>query len=465
MTSPDRLPRRDDLPPRGAVVHLLGAAGAGMRGLATVLSASGWTLTGSDRDASAARELEALGVRVRPESDLEAVRRAALVIHSSALPADHPALVAARESGVPVWKRARALGALVNDRRLVAVAGTHGKTTVTAMLSGILETAGRDPLALVGGLVAPWGSNARAGRGPEAIVEADEYDRSFLVLDPSLAIVTSVEPEHLECYGDEEALREAFALFAGRAAARDGLLVCSDDPGALDTGSRVGGARTYGLAPGADYRVEVVDVAAGAQRCRLTGPGVRFGFELGVPGAHNAQNAAAALAAALLLGLEPDQAAAPLAGFHGVSRRLQLLGRRGGVVVVDDYAHHPTEVRASIEALRSAWPGSRVVVVFQPHLYSRTEAMAARFGAALALADLALVLPVYGARERPIPGVDASLVARDAPEHVRVAAADEAERLTREASGDVVVAFMGAGDVTILARRAAGALVGDALGV
>jgi UDP-N-acetylmuramate--alanine ligase len=460
----ERLPGRRDLPPQGAAIHLLGAAGAGMRGIARVLADGGWTVSASDRDAAAAAELAALGVRVAPESDLAPVRAASLVVYSSALAPDHPALEAAASAGVPTWKRARALGALVNDRRLVAVAGTHGKTTVSAMLALTLEAAGRDPLAFVGGRVPAWDGNARPGRGREAVVEADEYDRSFLELDPSLAVVTSVEPEHVESYGDEEGLRDAFARFAERAAGRDGLLACVDDAGARDTGRRVGASLGYGLGAAADYRVEVVATASDGQTCRLAGPDGSFAFELGVPGDHNAQNAAGALAAALRLGVDPRTAAEALREFRGVARRLQLLARRRDVVVIDDYAHHPTEVRASIAALRRAWPGARLVVVFQPHLFSRTRAMATEFGRALADADVALVLPVYPAREEPIPGVDASLVVASAPGHVRLGSTEEAVRVPVESPGDTVVAFMGAGDVTAVASRAARELVGDALG-
>jgi UDP-N-acetylmuramate--alanine ligase len=435
-----------------------------MRGLARVLADGGWTVTGSDRDTAAAAELASLGVRVHAESDLAPVREAALVIHSSALSPDHPALRAAAAAGVPACKRARALGALVNEARLVAVAGTHGKTTVSAMLGLALEAAGRDPLVFVGGHVAAWGGNARPGRGREAVVEADEYDRSFLELDPSLALVTSVEPEHLECYGGEEELREAFARFARRAASRDGALVCLDDAGARDTARRLGDCAGYGFAPDADYRVEVVATGPGGQSCRLATPDGSFAFELGAPGDHNAQNAAGALAAALRLGVEPAAAAAPLRDFRGVARRLQVLARRGNVLVVDDYAHHPTEVRASIAALRKSWPEARLVVVFQPHLFSRTRAMASAFGRELTGADLALVLPVFAAREEPIPGVDADLVVASAPGHVRTGTAEEAARIAVESGGETVVAFMGAGDVTALARRVARELAGDALG-
>ncbi|MDT8435494.1 MAG: UDP-N-acetylmuramate--L-alanine ligase [Gemmatimonadota bacterium] len=463
MADAGGLARLADLPPRGSSVHLLGAAGAGMRALGQVLVHEGWSVSGSDRDSRAAAELADLGIRVVPEADTSPVRASRLVVHSSALPPGHPALRAAAAAGVPVWKRARALGALVNDRRLVGVAGTHGKTTVTAMLAVVLEAAGRDPLALVGGEVPEWGSHARPGRG-EAVVEADEYDRSFLELDPALAVVTSLEAEHLECYDGEDGLREAFVRFANRAVSRDGVLLCADDPGARALAARIGPARLYGFAEDAEYRVEAQPAAAGRMRGVLVTPEGRVELELEVPGRHNLQNAAAAAAAALRLGVVPRDAARALARFRGVRRRLQVLHRGGGLTIVDDYAHHPTEVRASIAALRTAHPGARLVVAFQPHLYSRTAALAPEFGRALAGADLALVLPVYGAREAPLPGVDAALVAREAPPHVREGNAGEALATARDAGGELVLAFMGAGDVTEVARLAAREAGGDALG-
>ena len=461
----DRLPRLSDLPDAGSRVHLLGAAGAGMRALAAVLIDGGWEVSGSDRDTEAVQSLSAFGLTPMSETDALAATSADVVIRSSAVPGDHPAVSAAREAGIPILKRAVAVGSLVNERRLAAVAGTHGKTTVTTMLGLALEAAGRDPLVLVGGHVSEWGGNARIGRGPEAVVEADEYDRSFLQLDPSLAVVTSVEPEHLECYGGETELRSAFRTFAAPAVDRAGVLLCADDEGALELGARIGSCLSYGFSESADYRVEVVAAASDGQHCRVKGPGLDLSFDVAAPGAHNAQNAAAALVAAIRLGAEEDSLGGCLRRFRGVDRRLQVLGSRDGVVIVDDYAHHPTEVRASISALRSAWPGARLIVAFQPHLFSRTEAMAVEFGQELSAADQALVLPVYPAREEPIDGVDAGLVVRRAPGHVRQGSMNEAVDLVSVARGETVIVFMGAGDVTDAAHRAAGELTGDALGV
>jgi UDP-N-acetylmuramate--alanine ligase len=459
-----RIARSADLPLAGSV-FLLGIAGAGMRALALALLDRGCAVAGSDRDAAAAADLAERGIRLQPESNVEAIAAADLVIYSSALADDHPALAAARAAGVPTMKRARALGALVNDHRLAAVAGTHGKTTVTTMLALATEAAAMDPLALAGGRVAAWDANCRLGAGDLAVVEADEYDRSFLELDPDLAIVTSMEAEHLDIYGDAAALEEAFGEFVGRA---EQVLLCADDPGAgrLDRYVREDAeVRTYGFASAAAYRLEVVDADRGGQSCRLHAAGATIPFRLGAPGAHNAQNAAAALAAATWLGAAPTPLATALEDFRGADRRLQVLHESADLVIVDDYAHHPTEVRAGIEALRSAWPGRHLVVVFQPHLYSRTRDQAAGFADALARADRGLVLPIYPARETPIPGVTRDLVLSAGRRGLEALEPENAVELVA-ADRPTVLAFMGAGDVTTLAHQAARAAAGhpDALG-
>jgi UDP-N-acetylmuramate--alanine ligase len=473
MTEP-RLARLSDLPGDPGRVFLLGVAGAGMRALAVALQDRGWTVAGSDSDADAATALSSRGIAIHDESDADAAREVDLVVYSSALPETHHALVAAREAGIPTWKRARALGALVNEHRLAAVAGTHGKTTVTTMLALAAEAAGMDPLALVGGRVGAWGGNTRLGHGELAVVEADEYDRSFLELDPDLAIVTSVEPEHLDVYGTVELMEAAFAEFAGRARM---ILACADDAGARRLAAALGAAgdrgdhgqpgdhdgqrdtgdaevRTYGFAEDADYRLEVMDAGRGGQLCRLHGPGDTLPFRLGAPGAHNAQNAAAALAAAWWLGATAPALADALESFSGVDRRLQVLHETSALVVVDDYAHHPTEVRATLEALRSGWPGHRVVTVFQPHLYTRTRDHASEFSDALAGADRALVLPIYPSREAPLPGVTRDLILNVARRGLEPIEPDDVPGLLCP-SEPTVLAFMGAGDVTRLAHDAA----------
>jgi len=461
-----RLARSVDLPLTGTI-FLLGIAGAGMRALALALVDRGCTVAGSDRDAAAAADLADRGIRLHAESEVDVIAASDLVIYSSALPDEHPALGAARAAGVPAMKRARALGALVNDHRVAAVAGTHGKTTVTTMLALVAEAAGMDPLALAGGRLAAWDANCRLGSGELAIVEADEYDRSFLELDPDLAIVTSMEPEHLDVYGDAATLEAAFGEFVGRATE---VLLSADDPGALglDRFAQAGAdVRTYGFGLGATYRLEVVDADRGGQSCRLHVSGMQVPFRLGAPGAHNAQNAAAAVAAATWLGADPAVLATALEDFRGADRRLQVLHESSEMVIVDDYAHHPTEVRAGIEALRSAWPGRRLVVVFQPHLYTRTRDQAPGFADALAAADRGLVLPIYPAREMPLPGVTRDLVLTAGRRGLEPLEPEDAAALV-SVDRPTVLAFMGAGDVTTLAHQAARSAVAagrsDALG-
>lgn len=455
------LARRIDLPEAPGRAHLLGAGGAGMRGLAVLLAAEGWSITGCDLSEDAeAPEIERTGGRLLAGHDPVHVEGVDLVVRSSAVPEAHPELGAARDHGVPVWRRARALAALVNDRELAAVAGTHGKTTVTAMASLAAQAAGLEPTGVVGGVVPAWGGHAVAGAGP-AVVEADEYDGSFLELDPRLALVTAVEPEHLESYGGMETLERAYRVFAARAVDRIGVLFCADDPGAREIGSALKGARGYGLAPTAAYHIRRI----GDRRVRLEAPEGAVETGLAAPGDHNLQNAAGALAVALRLGASPAELTEALEGFGGVERRMQELVDVDGTAVVDDYAHHPTEVRAALAAARRAYPGRRLVAVFQPHLYSRTRRFAVEFAEALATADDAVVLPVYPAREEPIPGVDADLVAEAGAGIDRVDEEEALDRVLVAGREEAVAAlFLGAGDVTRLAHRVAGKVSGHAVG-
>lgn len=461
------LPTRADLPSSGSAVHLMGLGGAGMRGLAALMAWEGYRVSGCDRNRTTGGvDLEGASVTFLPGHDPAHVRDVALLVYSAAVPEGHTEVAAARELGIPTLKRARALGAMVNGSRLVGVSGTHGKTTIAAMIAIACRAARLDPSAAVGGRVAAWGGYARRGAGDLAVVEADEFDRSFLELDPHLAVVSSVEPEHLDSYGNLAALSDAFVTFATRAVGRCGVLACADDPGARETAARVSGALTYGLGAEADFRVEALGPGEAAQRCRLHAPTGTLDFALGVPGEHNVCNAGAALGAAILLGADPDPLREALATFRGVERRLELLAERADVAIVDDYAHHPTEVRASLAALRQGYPDRRLIVVFQPHLYSRTLALAADFAEALGAADAAHVLPIYPAREEPISGVTSELIVEAAPAHVRPVTWEEALEVVRRATGTpTALVFMGAGDVTELARQAARELGADALGV
>jgi UDP-N-acetylmuramate--alanine ligase len=433
-----------------------------MAGLGLLLRARGARVTGCDRIASAAtRDLGARGILVTTGHDPTHVESTDAVVHTAAVVANHPELVAARRRGLPVSKRSEALAELVNGTRLVAVTGTHGKTTTTALTALVLEACGDDPTALVGGRVPAWGGNARLGAGDLHVVEADEYDRSFLALRPVVAVVTSVEPEHLDTYGTAEAMEEAFDRFVDAVSETGRVVACADDPGATRRLDRAGERGLgYGFKEDVELRAEGIEYVVEGTRFSARHGGRPLGeFTLGLRGRHNVLNALAALGSAIALGLDPERARGALRDFSGVERRFQILGNRGGVTIVDDYAHHPTEVRATLEAARRSFEGRRLVVAFQPHLYSRTRDFADDFAAALSGADLAFVTDIYPAREQPIPGVDADLIAvplrRDlSPDRVaRVGGLDELVEALRSMlrPGDVLLT-LGAGDVGGAAR-------------
>jgi len=433
-------------------VHFMGIGGAGMAALALIARHRGVAITGCDTDVSGAADLAALGVDVQQGHGPGHVAGARAVVVTAAVPARHPELERARAEGVPVVRRADALAGLVARGTVVGIAGTHGKTTTTAMATEVLAAAGLDPTGLAGGRVARWGGNARLGAAAVFVVEADEYDRAFLSLAPAVAVVNNVEADHLECYGSLAALEDAFRSFAGRAGR---VIIGGDDPGAV----RVAAELTVpvwrvGLADDAEVRLHEVVLDATGSGARVRFPGGRdVAVRLQVPGLHNLRNAAAALAVAHALEADVAAGAAALADFGGVARRFERVGEAAGVVVVDDYAHHPSEVRATLAAARQAFPARRVVVVFQPHLYSRTAAQGPALGAALATADLVVIAPIYGAREAPQPGVTSALVATAAAgagaETVVVGDRDAlTDRVAGELrSGDLVLT-LGAGDVT-----------------
>src|SRR6058998_1758851 len=429
-------------------IHFMGIAGAGMSGLALLAKEQGVPISGCDSDPTGAADLAAMGVEIWRGHDPGHVAGARALVVTAAVPGDHPELKRARALGVPVVRRADALSQAVAGGTVVAVAGTHGKTTTTVMVTEALAAAGRDPTGLAGGRVARWGGNARMGGRDLYVVEADEYDRAFLSLAPAVAVVNNVEADHLECYdGSVAALEQAFAQFAGRAR--------RDDAGALRVVSAVR-APVWRVGLGADADVRIADAQLDEQgsRARIELPGGgALALRLRVPGLHNVRNAAAALAVVHELGADLERALAALAEFTGVGRRFERVGEVGGVMVVDDYAHHPTEVQATLAAARQAFPRRRVVAVFQPHLFSRTALHGDALGRALAAADVVVVAPIYGAREQPLAGVSAALVARGA---VRAGATTVAlreratltERVAETVQAGDVVFTLGAGDVT-----------------
>ncbi len=434
-------------------VHFVGIAGAGMSALAELFVRRGAVVTGCDAIGDATGDLARLGVPVAKGHDPAHLTGARAVVVTSALPRDHPEIERARALGIPVVRRAEALAEAVSGGELIAIAGTHGKTTTTVMTTEALAAAGRDPTGVAGGRVGSWGGNLRAGGPAVQVVEADEYDRSFLALKPAVAVVTNVEADHLDIYSNLADIRAAFVQFVAPART---IVVCADDQGANSL-PLPGTAEIlrYGTSS-SDARLAGRDIQVTAEGSAL---GVFYDGELlgrlalRVPGLHNVRNALAAVAAGIAVGATLDAMRPGLEGFTGVERRFQRLGETAGVTVIDDYAHHPTEIRATLDAARAAFPRRRVVAAFQPHLYSRTRDLAVDFGSALATADVVFLTDIYPAREQPIAGVTASLIA-DAVVRAGKPVAWQGGRAALAAaladtvrSGDVVLT-LGAGDIT-----------------
>ena len=439
----------------GQRIHFVGIGGVAMSAMARLLAARGCIVSGSDREASEPlRQLRTEGIAVREGHRAEAVLGTDLVIATAAIRPDNAEVVEAHRLGIPVIGRAQALGRMMEGKRGVAISGTHGKTTTTAMAALALIQAGLDPTVMVGGHVPEIGGNARVGAGPHFVAEADEFDRSFLSLRPAVAVVTTVEEEHLDCYQDLDDISDAFVMFANRVPSDGFAVLCIDDPNVRalrpSLTSRV---VTCGLSSDADVSATDVSLTGAGSTCTLMRKATVIGaIQLRLPGLHNVRNALTAATVALNLGVSFDPIRDALQAFGGVGRRFETLGERNGVLVVDDYAHHPTEVEATLAGARSLGR-DRIVVAFQPHLYSRTRDFASRFGAALAEADLVIVTDVYAAREAPIEGVTGALVAEAArqagakgvtyiPDRDAVAGA-LAERVQ---PGDLVI-VMGAGDI------------------
>jgi len=445
------------LPSDPRPVHFVGIAGAGMSALALIALRRGVAVTGSDRAPEGAPDLVTLGARVLVGQDPARVEGARAVVASAAIAPDHPELVRAGELGIPIVSRKRALADLVAPGLTVAIAGTHGKTTTTAMTTEALAAGGLDPTGLAGGRVGAWGGNARPGSDALFVVEADEYDQAFLELDPTIAVVTNLEPEHLECYGGSaEQLEGAFGEFAGRA--ETAIIGCVDEASDRVAG-RVASRETRVVRFGgnsSDFSLRTVTANRTGSVAVLGMPGGGEAvLRLKVPGLHNILNAMAALAVVAALDADVPLALEALAQFTGVGRRFEHRGEARGILVVDDYAHHATEVRATLSAAHQAFPGRRIVAVFQPHLYSRTAAQHDALGEALATAGLAIIAEVYGAREAPIPGVTGALVydavlKRGTPAEFAGDRDTLLETVVRSVhSGDVVLT-LGAGDITTL---------------
>ena len=425
-------------------VHFMGIGGAGMSALALIACRRGVSVSGCDTDPTGAADLAALGVRIAQGHNPEHLAGVRAVVVTAAVAVNHPELQRARELGLPIVPRKVALAELIEGARAVGISGTHGKTTTTVMTTEALTAAGLNPTGIAGGRVSTWGGNARIAGDDLFVVEADEYDKAFLTLYPTVAVVNNVEPDHLECYGSMASLEDAFVQFADRA---QRAILNADDPGAQRIGRRVGtDVCWFGFAENANLRIRDVAQYADRTEARIEWrDGRSIPLRLQVPGIHNLRNAVAALAAVDALDGELEPAARALGEFRGVGRRFERLGEFGGVEVVDDYAHHPSELAATLSAARQAFPGRRLVAVFQPHLYSRTAAHGQAMGEALAAADLVIVTEIYPAREQPIAGVSGQQVAAAATE----AGADARFEPTRAQVGKTVYQALKAGDVVL----------------
>jgi UDP-N-acetylmuramate--alanine ligase len=446
-------------------VHFVGIGGAGMSGIARILLERGLAVSGSDSVASPQlAELAQLGADVRVGHAAANLGAADTLVVSSAIRRENPELAEARRRGITVLHRSAALASAMLGSQGIVIAGTHGKTTTTSMITTVLRGCGADPSYVIGGILAQTGLGAGLGSGVAFVAEADESDGSFLQLSPAVAVVTGIEADHLDNYGSLAEIESAFAAFARRISPAGLLVACADDPGArsLADAARDLPVRvlSYGESADSDYRLSGVTPRGLATVLTVTGSGrarpaaaASQRFRIAVPGRHNALNAAAAFATAVELGFPPDRVASGLVAYRGASRRMELKGEADGVRVLDSYAHHPTELTADLTAARDVADGGRVIAIFQPHLFSRTRIFAAELGAALGLADEALVLEIYAAREDPEPGVTGRLVADAVPGSAARFLADAAAVPAAVAGlakpGDLVLT-MGAGDVTAL---------------
>ena len=461
-----RLPVPDELLPADRLgrVHFIGVGGAGLSAIARIMAARGVPVTGSDdQDTPFLPALRELGVTCHLGYDAAHVAGADTVVVTTAAREDNPEVVEARRLGLRMLPRSAGLAAVMAGQRVLAVAGTHGKTTTTGLLTSALLAAGADPSYAVGGVLTATGRNADAGSDDLFVAEADESDGAFLVYRPHAAIVTNVEADHLDNWGTEEAYREAFGQFAGTVDADGFLVLVTDDPGAADLArtARALGREvvTVGEGAGSDLRAVDLSFAGSTSHCRVLRDGAELGeLRLQIPGRHYVLDALAALATGLRLGFSFDDLARGLGSFTGTGRRMELKGEAAGVRVYDSYAHHPVEIAGDLQAARSVVGEGRLVVAFQPHLVSRTRIFGEQMGLALGAADEVVVLDVYVAREDADPAVTGALVAGAVPlpaERVAFVAdfdAVPAELVGRARRGDVVLT-LGAGSITQLGPR------------
>jgi UDP-N-acetylmuramate--alanine ligase len=443
-------------------IHMVGIGGSGMCGIAEVLLDQGFVVTGSDIARTAVVErLEKLGAVTYLGHAGSQVGEADVVVMSSAIRPDNPEVEEARRRNLPVIRRAEMLAELMRLKLGIAIAGTHGKTTTTSMVGQIMYEAGLDPTLVVGGLVRSLGTGAKVGRGEFLVAEADEFDRSFLTLSPTIAVVTNIESEHLDCYRDLDEIKDAFVTFLNKVPFYGAAVICGDDPGVRAIMPRLTRrVITFGFSPESRVMANGLTFDRLTSRFTLRLKGEKAGdMTLRVPGAHNVKNALAAVAVGCELDVSLGTIRDALGSFTGVHRRFEVKGEPGGILIVDDYAHHPTEIEASLSGARAGWDRRRIVVVFQPHLYSRTKMFHREFGIAFKESDVLIVTDVYPAREEPIEGVTGELIARAAKEsgHRDVRYVKDKEKVCEELMGIVkegdIVITVGAGDIWKVAHR------------
>jgi len=442
-------------------LHFVGIGGTGMCGIAEVLFNLGYKISGSDLKKTEVTEyLQNLGIDIKYKHDGENIQDADVVVYSSAVTRDNPELITAANKKIPAIARAEMLAELMRMKFSIAVAGTHGKTTTTSLIGHVLSSVGFDPTVIVGGRVLGVGTNAYVGKGEYMVVEADEFDRSLLRFYPTIAVITSIEPEHMECYEDLDDLNNCFVEFASRVPFYGSIVYCLDDPGLQQVRTRFKRPSiSYGFSRHADlYATDIAYSVDGVRYTCRTNGNVLGEVKIPLLGKHNVLNSLAALAVAIDLEIPFDKAAASCATFIGVGRRLELAGQVNGIKVYDDYAHHPTEIKATLEGVRQSYEG-RIAVVFQPHLYSRTKTFYKEFGASFFDSDLLIITRIFPAREKPIEGITGQLVAEAAlksgHKNVRfIENEDDIPGLLKAElkSGDLVV-VIGAGNIYRLSPK------------
>jgi UDP-N-acetylmuramate--alanine ligase len=440
----------------GKKIHFIGIGGSGMSGLARIALADGIAVSGSDaKDSSVLTALSALGATIYKSHEASNVDAADVVIYSTAISAGNPEIVRAIERSIPIMTRAKALAMLMHGLTNIAIAGTHGKTTTSSMATVAFQACGTDPSFAIGGTLTASGSNAHRGSGEFFIAEADESDGSFVAYHPRAAIVTNVEHDHVDFFATAEDVVNVFQNFAQTIPANGYLIYCNDDPGSKSLGESVTHCATisYGTAPDSDLKIDQIELTSQGSRARAIWKGTVIGhIELQVPGHHNLLNAAGTLALGLVFDLNPVALISGLHSFRGAGRRFELKATVGGIRIIDDYGHHPTEIAVTLEAARRYADNGRVLVIFQPHRYSRTQAFLSQFASSLDKADEVILLEVYAASEKPIPGVSSELIA-EKMKHGRYIPnfAEAAEHLVEIARPGDVILTLGAGDVNSLA--------------